>query len=66
MTDLEKAQHAASVFANYEFHGITVWMIEETQTNYQVFGQPSSLIDLDRISHTLQAEVHCKCRGRYR
>ncbi|MBD2607351.1 hypothetical protein H6G81_23180 [Scytonema hofmannii FACHB-248] len=51
MTDLEKAQHAASVFANYEFQGIAVWMIEETQTNYQVFGQPSSPIDLDRISH---------------
>lgn len=51
MTDLEKAQHAASVFANYEFQGIAVWMIEETQTNYQVFGQPSSPIDLDMISH---------------
>jgi hypothetical protein len=51
MTDLEKAQHAASVFANYEFQGITVWMLEETKTNYQVFGQPSSPIDLDRISY---------------
>lgn len=51
MTDLEKAQHAASVFANYEFQGVTVWIIEETQTNYQVFSQSSSPIDLERISH---------------
>ncbi|MBE9213658.1 hypothetical protein IQ247_13450 [Plectonema cf. radiosum LEGE 06105] len=51
MTDLEKARHAAEVFANYEFRKITVWMVEETRKNYQVFGHTESSIDLDRISH---------------
>ncbi|MEO0842491.1 MAG: hypothetical protein AAF063_26800 [Cyanobacteria bacterium J06643_5] len=51
MTDLEKAKHAAEVFANYEFRKITVWMVEETRKNYQVFGHTESSIDLNRISY---------------
>lgn len=38
MTDLDKAKYAAEMFASYEFQGITVWMVEETRTNYMVFG----------------------------
>jgi len=51
MTDIEKAQHAAEVFAFLRVSGITAWMVEETRTNYQVFGHASSPVDLDRISH---------------
>lgn len=51
MTDLEKAKHAAEVFANYEFQRITVWMVEEICTNYMVFGHTESPIDLKRLSH---------------
>ncbi|RCJ39577.1 hypothetical protein A6770_38780 [Nostoc minutum NIES-26] len=51
MTDLEKAKHAAEVFANHEFQTITVWMVEEIQTNYIVFGNTESPVDLERLSH---------------
>lgn len=51
MTDLEKAQYAASVFANHGFKGANVWMVEENSTKYQVFGNVESPIDLDRISY---------------
>lgn len=61
MTDLEKAKHAAQVFANYEFQRITVWMVEEISTNYMVFGHTESPVDLERLSLIVQAEVHSKC-----
>lgn len=33
------------------FGSITVWMVEETRKNYQVFGHTESSIDLNRISY---------------
>lgn len=33
------------------FTRITVWMVEETRTNYMVFGHTESPVDLERLSH---------------
>lgn len=52
MTDLDKAKYAAEMFASYEFQGITVWMVEETRTNYMVFGHTESPVDLDLLGRT--------------
>lgn len=48
MTELEKARHAEGVpfLLIMSFGSITVWMVEETRKNYQVFGHTESSIDL--------------------
>lgn len=66
MTDLDKAKYAAEMFASYEFQGITVWMVEETRTNYMVFGHTLIACRPGSARQNKQAEIFCECCGRYR
>lgn len=63
MTDLEKAEYAASVLANYKFQGITAWIVEETRTTYQVFGETKSPVELEMFSSKPKNKYVVKVMG---